>query len=258
MIIGDVEEVEEWNEYGELMDHINEGKRGDEPPTMMSAGNTPSKAPPVEAANPAVKEPAPTPANGKEVDIPEDEQLPSTPSKSSRQTEEKHLTTAMQSIGFEAAQKAKAAKSSKLKSSMEASDNAPTTKAADTPSSKIAETEGIDATSKDNQTPAAPLEESQGTDIPSEVAAAAEKAMARSAGEAISEAAPVEESSIEDHPSKKDGMSSIAQTTQEDGAATETAKMATAADEAEVPEGRTRTQEQPAAEGDAAGESVGD
>ena len=133
MIIGDVEEVEEWNEYGELMERINEGKRREEPPTMMSAGNTPSKAPPTETANPAVKEPASTPAHGKEVEIPDDEQLPTTPSRSSRQTEEKHLTTAMQSIGFEAAQKAKAAKSSKLKSSIEASDNAPPAKAADTP-----------------------------------------------------------------------------------------------------------------------------
>ena len=111
---------------------------------------------------------------------------------------------------------------------------------------------------KTTQTPVAPSEGGQGTDIPPEVAAAAEKAMARSAGEAISKAAPVEESSIEDNPSKKDEMSSIAQTTQEDGAATEIAKGATAADEAEVPEGRTRTQEQPAAKGDAAGESVGD
>ena len=258
MIIGDVEEVEEWNEYGELMDHINEGRRGEEPPTMMSAGNTPSKAPPMETANPAMKEPAPTPANGKEVEVPEDEQLPSTPSKSSRQTEEKHLTTAMQSIGFEAAQKAKAAKSSKLKSSMEASDNALPTEAADTPSSNVPETVGIDATPKNNDPSMTPMEGGQGTDIPPEVAAAAEKAMARSAGEAVSEAAPVEESSIEDNPSKKDEISSIAQTTQDDGAATEIAKVATAADEAEVPEGRTRTQEQPAAKGDMAGESVGD
>ena len=283
MIVGDIDEVEEWNEYGELMEHLGEGKtKGQEPPTMMSASNTPTKA----SLNPvpsALKEPPPTPADGRKVEIPPDEQLPTTPSSTTKPVEENTLTAAMQNIGFEAAQKAKAAKSSKLKSSIDSStvkdpseaslsleklDNAgptgmpPPSGVTDAESAQAPETAGAHVESKADDTPvSSPNADHHRIESPESkgnLAAKAEKAMAMSANEAVAEAAPVEESSIKSVPAKKEEMVKLAQTTQEDDTSSPTRKAATAMDQAETPLSGTKTQEQSAASAEAAGDSVRD
>ena len=289
MIVGDIEEVEEWNEYGELMDHLGDGvTKGQEPPTMMSASNTPTK-PSLNPIPSALKEPPPTPADGSKAEIPQNEQLPSTPSSTAKPSQEKTLTTAMQNIGFEAAQKAKAAKSSNLKSSIDSSttkesaeasptlkklDNAgptgmpPPSGVTDAESAQALETAGADVVSKADDTPISSFTDEARSTEPSdskeegaafarEISAKAEKAMAMSAGQAVAEAAPVEDSSIESAPAKKEEMVKVAQTTQDENSKP-TEKVANATGEAETPISGTQTQEQPAAKAEAAEESVGD
>ena len=274
MIVGDIEEVEEWNEYGELMDHLGDDRgmgRG-EPASMM---NTPSKAP-LQAQSTegtaTTREPPPTPAgdidNTKQASS--EAQLPSTPpSSTAKPPQEKTLTSAMQSIGYEAAQKAKDAKSSRLKNPVTTTSSSTSKEPSTAGITDVeADESAITSSTTDAAPPDVPLTERQPPPLPKEVSAAAEKAMAQSAGEAVSEAAPVEQggSSIEDMttPGKKEEMTSIAQTRQQQGDEAEgqsvgkTAKVAMADDDAEVPEGRTRTQEQPAGKAEAAGESVGD
>ncbi|MCJ1467553.1 hypothetical protein MMC07_006178 [Pseudocyphellaria aurata] len=88
----DLEEVEEWNEYGELKDNVGTGVAVPSISTP-SAPSTPSKAP----------QPAETPSK---VSI--STTIPSRPQQSS--TSDSPLTTAMRQAGFEAAKKAGEAK----------------------------------------------------------------------------------------------------------------------------------------------------
>lgn len=282
MIVGDIGEVEEWNEYGELMEHLGDTK-GQEPPTMTSSSNTPTKMP-TQPTPSALKEPAPTPADGNKSETPND-QLPTTPSTPAKPAQENTLTAAMQNIGFEAAQKAKAAKASKLKSSTESPsvseppkettelrklDNAgptgmpPPSGITDAESAKAPETAEADVVSKGDDTSiSSPNVETKSaeipdTQLPKEITAKAEEAMALSAADAVAEAAPVVESSVNDPPARKEEMTKVAQTKQDDGTEQVTEEAATAADESQTPVSGTKTQEQPAAKAEAAQESVGD
>ncbi|KAL8800908.1 MAG: hypothetical protein Q9182_004832 [Xanthomendoza sp. 2 TL-2023] len=93
MLVGDLEEIEEWNEYGELIDQV-----GVKPmPSTPSAANTPSKAPP---STPAANTPS---------------KLLSPVGTPSRQTSTSNadspMATAMRQAGLEAAKKAGDAKS---------------------------------------------------------------------------------------------------------------------------------------------------
>ncbi|MCJ1341033.1 hypothetical protein MMC09_006329 [Bachmanniomyces sp. S44760] len=105
MIIGDINEVEEWNEYGELKENVGAPAPAASTPTP-SAANTPSKAP--------IMAPVSTSS---------DNASTSTPSKASSETTTKEqapqsagdtLASAMRQAGLEAAKKAGDAKS-KLK-----------------------------------------------------------------------------------------------------------------------------------------------
>ncbi|KAL8811113.1 MAG: hypothetical protein Q9200_002054 [Gallowayella weberi] len=96
MLVGDLEEIEEWNEYGELIDHV-----GVKPmPSTPSAANTPSKATP---STPAANTPS---------------KLLSPVETPSRQTSSSNtdspMATAMRQAGSEAAKKAGDAKTRAL------------------------------------------------------------------------------------------------------------------------------------------------
>ena len=114
MIVGDLEEVEEWNEYGELRDNVEPGPR----PTP-SAPVTPSKAPTVPSSDILSKAPATNPVTPTKL----------TPRISSTETPPRHLpsskdsplTTAMRQAGFEAAKKAGDAKSKTRAEALQAS-----------------------------------------------------------------------------------------------------------------------------------------
>ncbi|KAK2767275.1 hypothetical protein FQN53_006522 [Emmonsiellopsis sp. PD_33] len=107
MIVGDLEEVEEWNEYGELKMQLG----GDVPsvsspvPVPLTSTPTPAKPPPPEKAapSPAIqapssKESAPSPRI----------QIQDPPSRdSSGNREDGHIALALRQAGEEAAQKAK-------------------------------------------------------------------------------------------------------------------------------------------------------
>ena len=121
MIVGDLEEVEEWNEYGELRDNVEPGPK---PPP--SAPATPSKVPAGPSSDSLAKTPATNPATpSKQPPIISSTNTPPRPSTSSTDSP---LTTAMRQAGFEAAKKAGDAKSKARAEALQASrdkDNAP-------------------------------------------------------------------------------------------------------------------------------------
>ena len=121
MIVGDLEEVEEWNEYGELRDNVEPGPK---PPP--SAPATPSKVPAGPSSDSLAKTPATNPATpSKQPPIISSKDTPPRPSTSSTDSP---LTTAMRQAGFEAAKKAGDAKSKARAEALQASrdkDNAP-------------------------------------------------------------------------------------------------------------------------------------
>lgn len=101
MIVGDIEEVEEWNEYGELREKVEPGPR----PTP-SAANTPSKASAAPPSNTSSKAPTTDPVTpSKPPPMTSSSETPPRPIIS-----ESPLTTAMRQAGFEAAKKAGDAK----------------------------------------------------------------------------------------------------------------------------------------------------
>ena len=112
--IQDLEEVEEWNEYGELKDHVGGPSAQTSTPTP-SAMNTPSKAPSAPSASthtPSKPPPSPLSSTPKQnlstsVGTPPPRPPPQTATDSP-------LTTAMRQAGFEAAKKAGDAKKAKL------------------------------------------------------------------------------------------------------------------------------------------------
>ena len=121
MIVGDLEEVEEWNEYGELRDNLEPGPK---PPP--SAPATPSKVPAGPSSDSLAKTPATNPATpSKQPPIISSTDTPPRPPTSSTDSP---LTTAMRQAGFEAAKKAGDAKSKARAEALQASrdkDDAP-------------------------------------------------------------------------------------------------------------------------------------
>jgi len=104
LVVGDLEEVEEWNEYGELKENV--GGDGGAAATITSAAGTPSKsyALPSTPSKSAIQ-PATTPTKAPTPATETPSRLPQASSTDSA------LTTAMRQAGFEAAKKAGDAKS---------------------------------------------------------------------------------------------------------------------------------------------------
>lgn len=122
MIVGDLEEVEEWNEYGELRDNVEPGPR-----PVPSAPATPSKAPAVPSSDILPRAPATNPVTpSKQPPIISSTETPPRPPPSSTDSP---LTMAMRQAGFEAAKKAGDAKSKARAEALQAS-----REKADTPS----------------------------------------------------------------------------------------------------------------------------
>ena len=104
MIVGDLEEVEEWNEYGELRDNVEPGPK---PPP--SAPVTPSKTPSAPSSDTISKAPGMNPVTpSKPPPFISSTETPPRPTPSSTDSP---LTTAMRQAGFEAAKKAGDARS---------------------------------------------------------------------------------------------------------------------------------------------------
>lgn len=114
MIVGDLEEVEEWNEYGELRDNVEPGPR-----PAPSAPATPSKVPAGPSSDSLSKTPATNPVTpSKPPPTTSSTETPPRPSVSSAYSP---LTTAMRQAGFEAAKKAGDAKSKARAEALQAS-----------------------------------------------------------------------------------------------------------------------------------------
>ena len=114
MIVGDLEEVEEWNEYGELRDNVEPG-----PKPATSAPATPSKLPTAPSSDTLSKAPATDPVTpSKPPPFISSAETPPRPAQSSTDSP---LTTAMRQAGFEAAKKAGDAKSKARAEALQAS-----------------------------------------------------------------------------------------------------------------------------------------
>lgn len=114
MIVGDLEEVEEWNEYGELRDNVEPGPRA-----APSAPATPSKAPTGPSSDTLSIGPAPNPVTpSKPSPLKPSAETPTRPAPSSTDSP---LTTAMRQAGFEAAKIAGDAKSKARAEALQAS-----------------------------------------------------------------------------------------------------------------------------------------
>ena len=114
MIVGDLEEVEEWNEYGELRDNVEPGPK---PPP--SAPVTPSKtpgAPSSDTMSTALGMNSVTPSKP-----PPFISSTETPPRHNPSSTDSPLTTAMRQAGFEAAKKAGDAKSKARAEALQAS-----------------------------------------------------------------------------------------------------------------------------------------
>lgn len=112
----DLEEVEEWNEYGELKDHVG-GPPQTATPTP-SAMNTPSKAPTAPSSSTPSK-PPPSPLSSTPKQNPSTSVETPPPRPPPQTATDSPLTTAMRQAGFEAAKKAGDAKKAKLFASKE-------------------------------------------------------------------------------------------------------------------------------------------
>ncbi|CAF9923212.1 MAG: hypothetical protein ALECFALPRED_002329 [Alectoria fallacina] len=114
MIVGDLEEVEEWNEYGELRDNVEPG-----PKPAPSAPATPSKLPTAPSSDTLSTAPATNPVTpSKPPPFISSAETPPRPAPSSTDSP---LTTAMRQAGFEAAKKAGDAKSKARAEALQAS-----------------------------------------------------------------------------------------------------------------------------------------
>ena len=114
MIVGDLGEVEEWNEYGELRDNLEPGPR-----PALSAPATPSKVLAGPSSESLYKTPATNPVTpSKPTPIISSTDTPPRPSTSSTDSP---LTTAMRQAGFEAAKRAGDAKSKARAEALQAS-----------------------------------------------------------------------------------------------------------------------------------------
>ena len=114
MIVGDLEEVEEWNEYGELRDNLEPGPR-----PGPSAPATPSKVPAGPSSDSLSKTPATNPVTPSKA--PATISSTETPPRPPASSTDSPLTTAMRQAGFEAAKKAGDAKSKARAEALQAS-----------------------------------------------------------------------------------------------------------------------------------------
>ena len=114
MIVGDLEEVEEWNEYGELRDNVEPG-----PKPAPSAPATPSKLPTAPSSDTLSKAPATDPVTPSKP--PPFISSADTPPRLAPSSTDSPLTTAMRQAGFEAAKKAGDAKSKARAEALQAS-----------------------------------------------------------------------------------------------------------------------------------------
>ncbi|MCJ1246221.1 hypothetical protein MMC30_003427 [Trapelia coarctata] len=121
MVVADIEEVEEWNEYGEIKQNLLQP--GDLPSSSTptpSTTNTPSKPPPPAPAMPRSQPPQPkqpteaTPSLPKPINTPQP--VPVSNPSPINLNPETPLTTAMRQASLEAAAKANASKAQKIAS----------------------------------------------------------------------------------------------------------------------------------------------
>ena len=124
MIVGDLEEVEEWNEYGELKDNVEPAPR-----PAPSAPATPSKVPAALSSEVMSKTPSTNPVTPSKLSP--NKSSTDTPSRPSTSSTDSPLTTAIRQAGFEAARKAGDAKSKARAEALKASKDK-----SDTPSSE--------------------------------------------------------------------------------------------------------------------------
>lgn len=125
MIVGDLAEVEEWNEYGELRDNVEPAPR---PPP--SAPATPSKVSTSQSSDSLSKTPATNPATPSKP--PPTLSSTETPPRPSASSTDSPLTTAMRQAGFEAAKKAGDAKSKARAEALQASRDKPSALSSET------------------------------------------------------------------------------------------------------------------------------
>lgn len=114
MIVGDSEQVEEWNEYGELRENVEPG-----PKPAPSAPATPSKGPTAPSSDTLSKAPASNPVTPSKP--PAFISSTETPPRPTTSSTDSPLTTAMRQAGFEAAKKAGEAKSKARAEALQAS-----------------------------------------------------------------------------------------------------------------------------------------
>lgn len=114
MIVGDLEEVEEWNEYGELRDNVEPGPK---PPP--SAPVTPSKTPGAPSSDTMSTAPGMNPVTPSKP--PPFISSTETPPRHTPSSTDSPLTTAMRQAGFEAAKKAGDARSKARAEALQAS-----------------------------------------------------------------------------------------------------------------------------------------
>ena len=119
MIVGDLEEVEEWNEYGELKDNIEPTPKAAAPSAPSTPSKIPTNAPPSDLLS---KTPATNPSTPSSKPPPNISSSSSnTPSRTLPSSTDSPLTTAMRQAGFEAAKKAGDAKSKARAEALQAS-----------------------------------------------------------------------------------------------------------------------------------------
>ncbi|PGH16182.1 hypothetical protein AJ79_01949 [Helicocarpus griseus UAMH5409] len=137
MIVGDLTEIEEWNEYGEIKMHLGNGNARPAAPavstTATTAASKPATAPSTTTATPPVR------------DSPRI-QIQDPPSRDTATPKEDSITLALRQAGEEAASKAKDNTRAKL-SAKTASTNAP--KPEETSSSSTADPESTTTTTED-------------------------------------------------------------------------------------------------------------
>ncbi|MDI1491293.1 MAG: hypothetical protein OHK93_002502 [Ramalina farinacea] len=116
MILGDLEQVEEWNEYGEIKENLSFAPATASASTPTpSAASTPSKAPPKQSATTASAPSSSTPSTRSTETkspppAPSLDQIPDSATAPSGTNAASSLTAALRQAGFEAARKATDAK----------------------------------------------------------------------------------------------------------------------------------------------------
>lgn len=111
----DLEEVEEWNEYGEIKDNLSFSTQA------PSTSNTPSKPPPTASA-PTASTTSPSKLSTETQPSPSSPSQPPTPATPSSTSADSPITAQMRQLGIEAARKASGSKTKPKSSAPEPSD----------------------------------------------------------------------------------------------------------------------------------------